>query len=269
MRVAGLQLCSQDDVGSNLTRVAALLTSAAAAGVQLVVLPENFSFMGNVNSNKARVAHEFSQQQVFPFLLDQAQTHQLLIIAGSLLLPGKAGKLRNVCPVFAPDGSCLALYDKIHLFDIELADESYQESAFIQAGTEPVCVEFGGWRLGLSICYDLRFPELYRHYAARGCNLLPIPAAFTVPTGQAHWAPLLRSRAIENQAYVLAAAQFGIHPGGRKTYGHSMIIDPWGKIIARAENHGHVEGELILADLDRQRVSEVRQQIPALAHRRL
>ncbi len=269
MRAACLQLNSGADVALNLARVAALLERAAAARAELVVLPENFSFMGEGSQAKVQVAREASLREVLPFLAEQAKRHRLLLVAGSLLLPGDGEKLRNSCPVFAADGRCLATYDKIHLFDIELEDDIYRESAFIQAGNEPVRVDFGDWRLGLSICYDLRFPELYRLYAAEGCNLLTVPSAFTVPTGRAHWETLLRARAIENQAYVLAPAQIGAHPGGRQTYGHSLIIDPWGAVLARAENHGREDGELVLAELDLQRVHEVRSQIPALQNRRL
>ena len=268
MRVACLQMCSRDDVTTNLRVVADLLQKAAGQGVKLAVLPENFAFMGTDPQAKRHLAEELSGTTILPFLAESAARHALHIVGGSLLLTGSGVLLRNTCPVFGPDGSCLACYDKLHLFDVDLPGESHRESAVIAPGAHPVRVDLPGWRLGLSICYDLRFPELYRHYAREGCQLLTIPSAFTVPTGRAHWEVLLRARAIENQAYVLAAAQAGSHPGGRQTWGHSIIIDPWGEIVAEAED-SDTEGTLVIADINRQRVEDVRRQIPALEHRRL
>lgn len=269
MRVACVQLCSIDEIEANLAVAAGLLEKAAAAGARLAVLPENFSYMNPDNAAKRRVAGDEVPNRVLPFLAEAAVRHDLYIVGGSVLLPGAGDKLRNACPVYGPTGSCLAVYDKIHLFDIELPGESYRESDLIEAGTGPVSVELDHWRVGLSICYDLRFPELYRRYADEGCQLITVPSAFTVPTGEAHWEVLLRARAIENQAYVLAPAQLGTHPGGRRTWGHSLIIDPWGEIVARAEDHGRVGGELVMADIDLERVAQVRQKVPALNHRRL
>jgi nitrilase len=218
--------------------------------------------------SKQRVA-ELDSPRILAFLSEAARTHRLAIIGGSLLLPGRRGKLRNACPVYDRAGKCLGIYDKIHLFDVDLPDGRYQESEQIEAGETPLVVPLGEWRLGLSICYDLRFPELYRSYAAQGCDLLSAPSAFTVPTGAAHWEILLRARAIENQAYVLAPAQIGAHPGGRRTYGHSLILDPWGKVVARATDRDDASGELIVADLQRQLVDEIRRKIPALTHRKM
>lgn len=268
MRVACLQLCSGDNPAANLDTVARLLAAAADQGVQLALLPENFAFMGGDLERKRRFAREEVPSIVLPFLAAAASRHRLYLVGGSLLRQAPAGKLRNSCPVFDPDGRCLASYDKIHLFDIELPSERHCESELIEPGAGPVWLDLPGWRLGLSICYDLRFPELYRHYAAAGCQLLSIPSAFTVPTGAAHWEVLLRARAIENQAYVLAPAQGGDHPGGRRTYGHSLIVDPWGEVLARgsARTDG---GELLIAELDHERLQQVRQRLPALQHRRL
>lgn len=266
MRVACLQLNSQDNVASNLATVARLLKAAAGQGAALAVLPEMFPFMHPEQEHKEYFANQVAQQSILPFLTDQARCHQLTIVGGSLLLAGEDQQLRNCCPVFSPDGNLVASYDKIHLFDSDLADRKYRESEQVTAGTTPQIVAVGDWRIGLSICYDLRFPELYRYYARKGATLLTVPSAFAVPTGTAHWEILLRARAIENQAYVLAPAQIGTHPGGRKTYGHSMIIDPWGIILARAQNDS-MAGELIMADLSRARLDEVRQQLPALQHR--
>jgi len=269
MRAACVQICSTDDVEANLGVVSRLLEQAAAAQVRLVVLPENFSCMNPDNAAKRRVAAGEVPHRVLPFLAEAAARHGLYLIGGSVLLPGAGGKLRNACPVYGPDGVCRAVYDKMHLFDIDLPGERYRESDLVEAGTRPVCVDVEGWYIGLSICYDLRFPELYRRYAVEGCQLLTVPSAFTVPTGRAHWEVLLRARAIENQAYVFAPAQIGTHPGGRQTWGHSLIVDPWGEIVARAEDNGRAEGELVIADIDLERVGEVRQRVPALAHRRL
>jgi len=266
MRVACLQLCSQDKVDDNLATVARLLQEAAGQGASLVVLPEMFPFMHPALERKEHFADKIAHQTVLPFLSDQACRHQLTIVGGSLLLPGEDQRLRNCCPVFSPDGNLVASYDKIHLFDSDLSDRSYRESEQVTAGTTPQIVTVGEWKIGLSICYDLRFPELFRYYATQGVDLLMVPSAFAVPTGTAHWEVLLRARAIENQAYVLAPAQIGTHPGERKTYGHSMIIDPWGIIIVQAQNDTR-DGELIMADLSRERLVEVRQQLPALQHR--
>jgi nitrilase len=267
MRVACLQLNSQDDVDNNLAIVGRLLKEAANQFVSLVVLPEMFAFMHPDQERKDHFANEVVHQIVLPFLADQARRHQLTIVGGSLLLTGKDQRLRNCCPVFSPDGNLIATYDKIHLFDSDLSDRSYRESEQVSAGTAPQMITAGEWRIGLSICYDLRFPELFRHYASHGTDILTVPSAFAVPTGAAHWEVLLRARAIENQTYLLAPAQIGTHPGGRKTYGHSMIIDPWGILVAQAQNDS-MEGELIMADLSRERLDTVRQQLPVLQHRR-
>ncbi len=267
MRVACLQLNSRDQVDNNLAIVGRLLKEAANQFVSLVVLPEMFAFMHPEQERKEFFANKVARQTVLPFLADQARHHQLTIIGGSLLLTGEDQRLRNCCPVFSPAGNLIASYDKIHLFDSDLSDRSYRESEQVTAGTAPQMISAGEWRIGLSICYDLRFPELFRHYTSHGTDILTVPSAFAVPTGGAHWEVLLRSRAIENQTYLLAPAQIGTHPGGRTTYGHSMIIDPWGTVIAQAKNDS-MDGELIVADLSRERLETVRQQLPALRHRR-
>lgn len=268
MRVACLQLCSGDQLATNLATASRLLAEAAAQGAQLALLPENFAFMGGDAEAKRQLAAREVPTIVLPFLAQEALRHGLYLIGGSVLLEGAGGKLRNSSPVFGPDGNCLASYDKIHLFDIDLPGERHRESDLIQPGELPVCLDLLGWRLGLSICYDLRFPELYRHYAAAGCQLLSIPSAFTIPTGEAHWEVLLRARAIENQAYVLAPAQGGSHPGGRRTYGHSLIVDPWGEVLARGSGVAN-DGELLIAELEMTQLQQVRERLPVLNHRRL
>lgn len=267
MRVACLQLNSQDNVDSNLATVARLLKDAAGRGVTLTVLPEMFAFMHPDQERKEHFANQVAHQTVLPFLADQAKQYQMTIIGGSLLLAKEDQTLRNCCPVFSANGDLLATYAKIHLFDSDLADRSYRESEQVTAGTAPQIIAVDEWRIGLSICYDLRFPELFRHYASHGASILTVPSAFAVPTGRAHWEVLLRARAIENQAFVLAPAQIGTHPGGRKTFGHSMMIDPWGIVLAQAQNDS-MAGELIIADFNQQRLDDVRQQLPALQHRR-
>ena len=264
LRAACVQMCSGNDKEQNLATAGRLIEAAASESAHLVVLPENFSFMG-ANDAERRDAAEYPEQSwVLGFLSEQASRHRMHIVGGSLLLrQPDSGHLRNACPVFSPGGRLLEIYDKMHLFDVDLDTESYHESATIMAGEVPKSVALGGWRIGLSICYDLRFPELYRSYA--GCQVLSVPAAFTVPTGRAHWEVLLRARAIENQAYVLAAGQVGEHPGGRLTWGHSMIVDPWGEVLdCLADGEG-----IVVADLDMARVNHVRRAIPALGHRRL
>ncbi len=270
MRIACLQMCSNDDVASNLGVVSRLLDEAAANQVRLAVLPENFSYMHPDDGEKRRIAEQAVPQTVLPFLADAACRHGMYIVGGSVLLVGTQGKLRNASPVYGPDGTCLGIYDKMHLFDVDLPGERYHESELIMGGSNPLVVDADGWPVGLSICYDLRFPELYRRYAAAGCRILTVPSAFTVRTGRAHWEILLRARAIENQAYVLAPAQVGTHPGGRQTYGRTLIVDPWGEVLAEggAVDQGD-KAELVTADLSLERLEEVRRVIPALAHRRI
>lgn len=269
MRVACVQMCSGAEVAANLDVASRLLADAASRGARLAALPENFSFMSPDDDLKRRIAADIVPTEVLPFLAAAARRHGLYVVGGSVLLVGESGKLRNACPVYAPDGACLALYDKIHLFDVDLPGESHQESRLVEAGSQPVVAQIDTWLLGLSICYDLRFPELYRHYARQGCQLLSVPSAFTVPTGQAHWEILLRARAIENQAYVLAPAQGGSHPGGRRTWGHTLIVDPWGTILAQVAGTPEGQGNIAVADLEVERVREIRRRLPALEHRRL
>ncbi|PJA33033.1 MAG: hydrolase [Zetaproteobacteria bacterium CG_4_9_14_3_um_filter_53_7] len=265
MRVACIQLTSVREVEVNLAAVAGLLGQAAAAGARLALLPENFAFMGGSDEQKRNVAEKQDDSAILKFLAGQAEKHGMAIVGGSLLLKGEGGKVRNACPVFDAKGQLLTVYDKIHLFDMDYQGESYRESAFIEPGKKPSEVFVEGFKLGLSICYDLRFPELYRLYAENGCQVLCNVAAFTATTGHAHWLTLLRARAIENQCYVLASAQIGKHPDGRQTWGHSMIIDPWGEVLAElAEGRG-----FITADLSLGRLEQVRASMPVLQHRRL
>jgi len=265
LRVACVQMNSGDSVAANLLRAGELLQQAAQQGARLALLPENFAFMGAGDAVKRAAAETEEDSLAIAFLAGESARLHISIIGGSVLLKDNGNeRLRNTSIVFSAEGKRLASYDKIYLFDVDLDGETYRESDLIQPGSAPKEINAEGWQIGLSICYDIRFPELYRRYSAASCELLAIPSAFTVPTGRAHWETLLRARAIENQCYVLAAGQWGVHPGGRRTWGHSMIVDPWGEVMAMQE-----EGEgVIVADLSRVRLQSVRRQLPALQHRR-
>jgi len=266
MRVAVIQLQSGSALAANLKSAGERLAQAAAAGAALAVLPENFAFMAADEAEKRRVAEPEDASRVLAFLATEARRHQMAIVGGTVTLTsGHTERVRNACPVFSSTGEMLAVYDKMHLFDVALPGESWRESAVVEAGTRPVMCDIGDWRLGLSICYDLRFPELYRHYSQAGCRMITVPAAFTETTGRAHWEVLLRARAIENQCYVLAAAQGGCHPGGRRTWGHAMIVDPWGEVLDVCRD---TEG-IVTADISHARIDAVRRMLPALGHRRL
>jgi nitrilase len=266
MKVAAIQMVSATSVAANLEAAGALLAQAAEAGAELAVLPEYFCLMGRQDTDKLAVREPFGSGAVQQFLADQARALGLWIAGGTLPLAATDdAHVRNSNLVFAPDGRCVARYDKIHLFRFDNGRERYDESRVIESGTAPQTFELLArdgtrWRVGLSVCYDLRFPELYRALAA---DLLLVPSAFTYVTGQAHWELLLRARAVENLAYVLAPAQGGRHENGRRTWGHSMAVDPWGEVVAqRAEGAG-----VVLADLDAARLAQVRGQLPALEHR--
>jgi len=263
MQASCIQMCSNHDIEYNLSQTEKYLKEIAKKGSKLALLPETFSSISQNHQEKLKNAKKI--HLILQFLSQQAKQHQLWIIAGSILCPCEHGdKFYNRCFIFAPDGTQHATYDKMHLFDVDLGTEKWQESQTIEAGKKPVSVHINDdWKVGISICYDLRFPELYRHYSAQNCNILTISAAFTVPTGKAHWEVLLRARAIENQCYVLASAQYGNHSDGRETYGHSMIIDPWGNILTELP---HGEG-IITAELDVSALQRIRTSLPALQHK--
>ena len=266
MKIAALQMVSTPDVARNLDAAAALIARAAAAGAQLAALPEYFCLMGRRDDDKLAIAEVPGDGPIQHFLAAQARAHALWIVGGTLPLHGVgAGRVRNSSLVFAPDGSLAARYDKMHLFAFDNGRERFDEGRVLEAGSEPVALQAGPLRVGLSVCYDLRFPELYRALMRPPCDLICVPSAFTYTTGQAHWELLLRARAVENQCVVLAPAQGGRHENGRRTWGHSMIVDPWGEVLAlQAEGEG-----VVLAEVDPARRDEVRTQLPALRHRRL
>lgn len=264
MKVAAIQMISTPTLAENLATATVLLQQARDKGAELLLLPEYWPVMGMQETDKFTVAEQFGSGVIQEFLSATAQRLGAWIIGGTLpLISPNPDKVFNTSLVYNPQGEVLARYDKIHLFGFSKAEESYEESRTISAGTQVVSFDAGFGKVGLSVCYDLRFPELYR--AMGYCSLIVVPAAFTHTTGQAHWEILLRARAIENQCYVLAAAQGGKHLNGRRTWGHSMLIDPWGKIIeVLDEGEGVVSGTL---DLDL--LQNVRASLPALKHRKL
>jgi predicted amidohydrolase len=268
MRVAAIQMNSGADVAENLQRADQLLGSAAADGCQLAVLPENFALMAARARDKTSHAEQPGHGQIQDFLADAASRYSLWIIGGSIpLVSPQAERVYGGCPVYDADGNAQACYRKMHLFDVKLPDhdESYQESRSMYPGDEPVTVDTPIGRVGLTICYDLRFPELFRRLVDDGASVFTVPAAFTTVTGDAHWHTLLRARAIENLAYVIAPGQYGTHPDSRSTFGHTLICDPWGRILAeQAEGEGFVA-----ADIDPDLPAILRKQFPALANRRL
>lgn len=266
LSVAAIQLTSTPDVDANLSRALHHLEEAASAGADLAVLPENFGFLG---SEKAKLAYAQSIEEgsfVAP-LRELAAKKGMGIIAGGMPEKGPDDdRVYNTAVFIGRSGEVVGSYRKIHLFDIDLAGKiSYQESASVLSGNEPMVVEFEGWKVGLSICYDLRFPEMYRSLVDQGAHILTVPAAFTLQTGRDHWEVLLRARAIENQCYVIAAGQVGEHLKGRTSWGQSCVIDPWGTILEQAPD---VEG-ITLATLERSELQRIRTQLPCLTHRRL
>ncbi|MGQ0587313.1 MAG: carbon-nitrogen hydrolase family protein [Gammaproteobacteria bacterium] len=267
-RVAAVQMCSGAEVAANLQAAGALLERARVQGAVVAVLPENFAFMGVHERDKLAVAEPAGRGQIQDFLADAARRHELWIVAGTIPLATKErDRVAAACLVYEPSGAAVARYDKIHLFDVAVPDGgSYKESASIAPGAPaPVVVPTPAGRIGLSVCYDLRFPELFRQLVAQGAEVLAVPSAFTERTGEAHWEPLLRARAIENQCYVVAPGQHGAHPNGRRTWGHSLIVDPWGRVLAQQP-----AGEgVIVAPLPREPLLALRRSFPALTHRRL
>ncbi len=268
MKVAALQMTSGPDVAANLVQAGALLEEAARRGARLAALPENFSFMGLKDADKRAVAEADGEGAAQEFLAATARRLKLWIVAGTIpLRSGADGRVAAASLVYDSSGARAARYDKIHLFDVDIPGraESYRESANVAPGVRLAVLDTPVGRLGLSVCYDVRFPELYRQLSAAGAQLLTVPSAFTAPTGRAHWETLLRARAIENLCYVIAPAQSGIHPSGRETYGDSMIVDYWGRILQRVPRGRGCA----VAEVDLARLGAVRESFPALTHRAL
>lgn len=265
-KAAVIQMNSQTDLDANLEQAYSYIKEAANEGAMIVGLPENFAFLGGLSMRMKR-ADEIAGC-VPEFLSKTAKEFGIYLMGGSYPVPVANGKVYNHSTLFGPEGEELATYDKIHLFDVDLRDdESYRESDYVEAGAVKAALHeddtVGSW--GLTICYDLRFPEIYRKLAGAGAQILSVPSAFTYTTGQDHWEILLRARAVENTAYVFAPAQTGLHGKNRKTWGHATIVDPWGKIIADA---GESPG-IGYAKVDPQKLAEVRNKIPSLQHRRM
>jgi predicted amidohydrolase len=268
MKIASVQMVSTPNLEENLTTAGRLITAAAKDGAQMVVLPEYFCLMGLKDTDKVNAREPIGGGPIQERLSAFAKQNHIHLVAGTIPLEAKAAnKVLNSTLVFDPTGKQICRYDKIHLFGFQTDQERYQESETIEAGDTPgilkISIENQEWVFGLSICYDLRFPELYRALGIVDCHI--IPAAFTYTTGKAHWEILLRARAIENQCYVLSSAQGGLHLNKRKTWGHSMLINPWGEVLADLpEGEGFISGVL-----SKEKLIEVRSQLPALAHRKL
>ena len=265
-KVAAIQMNSQPDLDMNMGNVQRLLKEASEHGANFIGLPENFAFLGDEPERLKQVKR--ISIAVESRLSEWAKEFGVWILAGGYPVPADENKMYNRAALISPGGELTAFYDKIHLFDITLSDrDSYRESELVKAGElNPVVYQIPGFmHVGLSICYDLRFPELYRSLSDRQAQLLCVPSAFTKPTGEAHWEVLLRARAIENTAYLLAPAQTGLHGEKRETYGHSMIIDPWGSILAEAGS----EPGIIYAEIDPDKIERIRKKLPSLRHRRL
>ena len=268
LKIASVQMVSTPDLQENLNTASKLVQLAAQDGAQVVVLPEYFCLMGLKDTDKLAIKEPFGKGAIQERLSIIAKTNAIYLVAGTIPLEAKESiKVLNTTLVFNPAGECVGRYDKMHLFGYQTTTERYEESATIEAGNQPALVTLNvkgaEWRFGLSICYDLRFPELYRALGNVDCHL--IPAAFTYTTGKEHWEILLRARAIENQCYVLASAQGGTHLNQRRTWGHSMLVDPWGVILGDLpEGEGFISGTL-----SKEKLNEVRSKLPALQHRTL
>ena len=263
-RVAAVQMVSGHDVERNLAEAGELIAEAARQGARLIGLPEYFCLMGRRDGDKVAIREADGRGPIQDFLSEAAARHGVWLVGGTApLATADAGRVRNSCLVFDAAGHRVARYDKIHLFGFQNGAERYDESTTIEAGDTPMSIESPFGKLGFSVCYDLRFPELYRALAP--VDIIFVPSAFTATTGRAHWETLLRARAIENLAHVVAPAQGGTHTNGRATWGHSMIIDPWGEILAcRDEGPG-----VVIADIDLSKNARVRASLPALEHRTL
>jgi deaminated glutathione amidase len=269
VRAAVVQLQSRQVVAANLDACAAAVAAAAARGAQICALPENFAYMGP-ERGKLAIAEGIDMARPGPILrrmVETARAHHLYLLLGGFPETGTTpGRCYNASVLLAPDGSIAAHYRKMHLYDVAIPGRAvYRESEVFEPGAEPVVAETPLGAIGLSVCYDLRFPELYRAEAARGARILTVPAAFTAHTGKDHWHVLVRARAIENQCFVLAPGQYGMHDEKRITYGHSLIVDPWGVTLAEV---GEQTG-IAVADLDLDYLEQVRRELPCLTHRRM
>lgn len=267
-KVAAIQMASGPNVNANLIEAGRLIAMAVNAGAKLIVLPENFAIMGMSEQDKVHIREQEGKGPIQDFLREQAVKHAVWLVAGTIPLAGDDDKrVRAACLVIDDKGRRVARYDKIHLFDVNLAEhgENYHESASIEPGNQVVVVDTPYGRLGLAICYDLRFPELFRRMADQGVEMIALPSAFTAITGSAHWEILVRARAVENLCYMLAAAQGGYHVNGRETFGDSMIVDPWGTVLDRLPRGSG----FVIADIKRNFITSTRRNFPVLEHRKM
>src|SRR5450631_945061 len=267
-KVAAIQMTSSHVVADNLAAAGELLREAKELGADIACLPENFSFIGLRDADKLQVAEPDGEGAVQSFLSDAARELKMWILGGTIVIRGDSERrVANASLLIDANGKRVVRYDKIHLFDVTIPgrDEQYRESTHVTPGRDPVIADTPVGKLGLSVCYDMRFPELYRELVSQGAEWLAMPAAFTVPTGRAHWETLLRARAIENLCYVVAPAQSGTHTSGRETYGDTLIVDYWGEVLARLPKGTGV----ITADIDRAKLAQTRARFPALDNRRL
>ena len=261
-KVAAVQMASGPNVAGNLNEARRLIENAAQQGAKLVVLPEFFAIMGMKETDKVVVREQAGSGQIQTFLSETARKHKIWLVGGSIPLVADApNKVRNSCLVYNELGEQVARYDKIHLFNLELGNERYQEADTIEAGNQVVVIDSPFGRIGLAVCYDLRFPELFR--AMKNVDIIVLPAAFTATTGKVHWKPLVRARAIENLSYFIAAAQGGYHVNGRETHGHSMIVDPWGRVLDELTRGSGV----VIAEVNPSYQASLRSSLPALSHR--
>ncbi|MEZ5530976.1 MAG: carbon-nitrogen hydrolase family protein [Steroidobacteraceae bacterium] len=268
-RVAAIQMTTGADVADNLEQAGTLIAEAADRGALVAALPENFAFMGHRDVDKRAVAEPEGAGPIQEFLSGSARRHRLMVIGGTMpiAIPGGDGRVAAASLVFDADGQRVGRYDKIHLFDVDLpsAAETYRESAHVAPGGRVQLLDTPAGRLGMAVCYDIRFPELFRRLSAQGADWFVLPSAFTVPTGEAHWETLLRARAIENLAFVVAPAQSGRHANGRLTYGDTMIVDYWGRVLARRPSGPGC----VVAEFDCAAQADARLHFPALRHRTL
>jgi predicted amidohydrolase len=263
LRIACVQINASGSKADNIERAEALVARAAATGADLVLLPEKWNGIGSAEI-LLEVAEPLEGGETVEAMSGWARRHGITLVGGSIAERREGReKLSNTSVVFDPEGEIAAVYRKIHLFDVEVGGHVYRESETEEPGDEPVTCEVEGWRVGLSVCYDLRFPELYRILAVEGAELVTVPAAFTLYTGKDHWELLLRARAVENQCYVAAANQWGVNAGGKPSYGRSSIVDPWGVVLAQAPD----EDCVISAELDRAAMERTRRALPSLANR--
>jgi predicted amidohydrolase len=260
-KVAAIQMASGPNVEGNLSEARRLVANAAEQGAKLIVLPEFFPIMGMTEQDKVKVCEQPGEGPIQKFLSETARKHKVWLMGSLPMVSNTPNKVRNSLLVFDETGAAVSRYDKIHLFNLTLGNESYNEAQTIEAGDKVVVVDSPFGRIGLAICYDLRFPELFR--AMKDVDIIVLPSAFTATTGKVHWEPLIRARAIENLSYVIAAAQGGYHVSGRETHGHSMIVDPWGRIMDELQRGSGV----VIADVNTSYQKSLRSSLPALTHR--